>query len=120
MRFTSEGPVRILLTDDQELMRDTIAAFLRQEIYLEGEVARDFPSVVEAVRNNPGFDLVLLGYMMPGRDGLAGLAIMKKLQGSRPVAIISGTAPRSVAKQALAENHVDQVFCGSGTLHGCR
>ena len=34
--------MRILLADDQELVRDTIAAFLRQEDGLTVEVARDF------------------------------------------------------------------------------
>jgi len=95
--------MRILLADDQELVRDTIAAFLRQEQGLTVEVARDFPAALDIVRSSGAFDLVLLDYMMPGMNGLAGLAVMKKQQGSKPVAIISGSAPRSVAEQALAE-----------------
>ena len=95
--------MRILLADDQELVRDTIAAFLRQEDGLTVEVARDFPAAVDLVRALGVFDLVLLDYMMPGMNGLAGLAAMKKVQGTKPVAIISGSAPRSVAEQALAE-----------------
>ncbi len=95
--------MRILLADDQELVRDTIAAFLRQEDGLTVEVARDFPSALDLVRSQGAFDLVLLDYTMPGMNGLAGLAIMKKQQGTKPVAIISGTAPRSIAEQALAE-----------------
>ncbi len=95
--------MKILLVDDQELVRDTIAAFLRQENGLEVDVAQDFQSAVETVRKGGPFDLVLLDYMMPGMNGLAGLAIMKKLQGGKPVAILSGTAPRSVAEQALSE-----------------
>jgi two-component system nitrate/nitrite response regulator NarL len=95
--------MRILLADDQELVRDTIAAFLRQEQGLTVEVARDFPAAVDLVRALGVFDLVLLDYMMPGMNGLAGLAAMKKVQGTKPVAIISGSAPRSVAEQALAE-----------------
>ncbi len=95
--------MRILLVDDQELVRDTIAAFLRKEEDIEVAVASDFPSSVEVALKNGPFDLVLLDYMMPGMNGLAGLAAMKKLQGTKPVAILSGTAPRSVAEQALAE-----------------
>lgn len=95
--------MRILLVDDQELVRDTIAAFLRQEESMDVDVGFDFASAVEMVRKNGPYDLVLLDYMMPGMNGLAGLTAMKKLQGTKPVAIISGTAPRSVAEQALAE-----------------
>lgn len=102
-RLCHEVSVRILLVDDQELVRDTIAAFLRQEDGIEVAVASDFPSSVEVVRKSGPFDLVLLDYMMPGMNGLAGLAAMKKLQGTRPVAILSGTAPRSVAELALSE-----------------
>lgn len=95
--------MRILLADDQELVRDTIAAFLRQEEGLTVEVARDFQSAIDLVRTAGAFDLVLLDYLMPGMNGLAGLAAMKKQQGTKPVAIISGSAPRSVAEQALSE-----------------
>jgi DNA-binding NarL/FixJ family response regulator len=95
--------MRILLADDQELVRDTIAAFLRQEQGLTVDVAFDFTSALDLVRSLGAFDLVLLDYLMPGMNGLAGLAVMKKQQGGKPVAIISGTAPRSIAEQALAE-----------------
>lgn len=95
--------MKILLADDQELVRDAIASFLRHEDGFTVVVAADFAAAVEAVRKADGFDLVLLDYMMPGMNGLAGLAVMKRLQGTKPVAILSGTAPRSVAEQALAE-----------------
>lgn len=95
--------MKILLADDQELVRDTIAAFLRKEDGLTVEVARDFHTALELVRSLGAFDLVLLDYTMPGMNGLSGLAIMKKQQGTKPVAIISGTAPGSIAEQALSE-----------------
>jgi len=95
--------VKILLADDQELVRDAIAAVLRQEDGFDVSVAADFAGAVEAVRKAGAHDLVLLDYMMPGMNGLTGLATMKRLQGGKPVAILSGTAPRSVAEQALAE-----------------
>ena len=98
-----EGEVKILLADDQELVRDTIAAFLRLERGVEVDVAADFPAALALVRQGGVHDLVLLDYMMPGMNGLAGLAAMRAAVPGVPVAILSGTAPRAVAEQALAE-----------------
>ena len=95
--------MKILLADDQELVRDTIASFLRLEPGIEVEVAADLPSALSMVQHDPGFDLILLDYMMPGMNGLAGLAAMRAARPGVPVAILSGTAPRAVAEQALAE-----------------
>jgi two-component system, NarL family, nitrate/nitrite response regulator NarL len=95
--------MKILLADDQELVRDTIAAFLGREPDIEVEVAGDLPAAVDLVRRNGPFDLVLLDYMMPGMNGLSGLGTVKALTKGKPVAILSGSAPRAVAEQALAE-----------------
>jgi two-component system nitrate/nitrite response regulator NarL len=95
------GPMRILVADDQELVRDTIAAFLRQEPDIEVEVASDLMAALRCVRETPSFDLILLDYMMPGMNRLAGLAAMRAAT-SAPVAILSGVAPAVVAEQAVA------------------
>jgi two-component system, NarL family, nitrate/nitrite response regulator NarL len=95
--------MKILLADDQELVRDTIAAFLGREPDIEVDVAGDLPAAVELIRRDGPFDLVLLDYMMPGMNGLSGLCTVKALTKGKPVAILSGSAPRTVAEQALAE-----------------
>jgi len=95
--------MKILLADDQELVRDTIAAFLRLEPGMEVDVAADFAAALALVQQGGPCDLILLDYMMPGMNGLAGLAAMRAAMPGVPVAILSGTAPRAVAEQALAE-----------------
>ncbi len=95
--------MKILLADDQELVRDTIAAFLGREPDIEVEVAGDLPSALDLVRRGGSFDLILLDYMMPGMNGLSGLGTVKAATKGKPVAILSGSAPRAVAEQALAE-----------------
>lgn len=90
--------MKILLADDQELVRDTIAAFLRLEPGFEVEVAADFPAALNRVRQDRGFDLILLDYMMPGMNGIEGLRAMRAALPGVPVAILSGTAPRAVAE----------------------
>ena len=127
--------MKILIADDQELVREAIAAFLRMEPDFTVDATSDFPSAVEAVKRNGTYDLVLLDYMMPGMNGLSGLAAMKKLQEGKPVAILSGTAPpcRSWISRPLrgtgawrrrswisSQDHVNAVLDRSGALHGGR
>lgn len=95
--------MKILIADDQELVREAIASFLRMEPDFTVDATPDFASAVEAVKRNGVYDLVLLDYMMPGMNGLAGLATMKQVQEGKPVAILSGTAPRAIAERAIAE-----------------
>jgi DNA-binding NarL/FixJ family response regulator len=95
--------MKILLADDQELVRDTIAAFLGREPDIEVAVAGDLPGALDMIRRDGPFDLILLDYMMPGMNGLSGLGTVRTLAKGKPVAILSGSAPRAVAEQALAE-----------------
>jgi DNA-binding NarL/FixJ family response regulator len=91
---------RVLLADDHDLVRDTLAAYLQSEGGVEVEVAGGFDAALAAVRAARGFDLVLLDYRMPGMEALRGLARMQA-EVRCPVAILSGTAPPDVARRAL-------------------
>lgn len=91
---------RVLLADDHDLVRETLAAYLRSEGGFEVDVAGGFDAALSAVRDGDGYDLVLLDYRMPGMEALTGLARMQAAAGC-PVAIISGIAPPEVARRAL-------------------
>lgn len=95
--------MKILIADDQELVRETIAAFLRQDPGFTVDISADLDSALAAAKTDGPYDLVMLDYMMPGMNGLEGLAAMRAAVPGTPVAILSGTAPRAVAEQALAE-----------------
>ncbi len=95
--------VRILLADDHELVRDTIESYLMQQPDLEVVAVNDLHEAIDKVED--GFDLVLLDYSMPGMDGLKGLERIKEVTTAH-VAILSGSANRSVAQQALDQGAI--------------
>lgn len=95
--------MKILIADDHELVRDTIAAFLEREDGAELRLAEDFDGAARLIEAEGPFDLVLLDYNMDGMDGLEGLERARELNAGQPVAVMSGTAPRAIAEEALAK-----------------
>ncbi|MDT8326114.1 MAG: response regulator transcription factor [Roseovarius sp.] len=90
----------LLIADDHDLVRETIAEFLRAQDDFEVHAANSLGAALDCYAAQGPFDLVLLDFMMPGMDGLSGLAKMKA-RAICPVAILSGTAPPDVARRAL-------------------
>ena len=93
--------MKILIADDHDLVRDTVVAFLEREGGFRLTAVEDMSSALEAIEKDGPFDLVLLDYSMPGMNGLGGLEKARAQNGGWPVAIMSGTADRSVAQEAL-------------------
>lgn len=93
--------MKILIADDHELVRDTIAAFLGSDGQFEISLASNFDSAAALIEKDGPYDLVLLDYTMPGMNGLKGLQRAREINSGKPVAIISGTARRAEAQNAL-------------------
>ena len=101
-KATYQIQMRILIADDHDLVRDTIAMFLEAEGLAEIVSVENLDAALNAAAETGSFDLVLLDFNMPGMDGLQGLERMKNANNNKPVAILSGTASPQIAKDAIA------------------
>ncbi|MBT9383041.1 response regulator transcription factor [Pseudooceanicola sp. CBS1P-1] len=95
--------MRILIADDHELLRDTLNLYISNEADFEIDTAADLDGARALVEGAEApYDLVLLDFSMPGMNGLEGLRTIMEMANARRVALISGTATREVAEEALA------------------
>ena len=92
--------MRVLVADDFDLVRETIAAFLLAEGIDEVATAADLPQALDMLTGSR-FDLVLLDHDMPSMNGLTGLSETLARANGAYVAIMSGSTSRELAEAAL-------------------
>ena len=71
---------RILVVDDEEIMRDVLSDLLESESY-RVDLAENGAIALEKIRDNE-YGVVLLDLMMPGVDGLQVLRELQKMEKS--------------------------------------
>jgi len=90
MPFVASLPLRILLVDDEDAVREGTAAMLEEM----GHVVQQLPSGKDAlgqIRSHP-FDIVVTDYLMPGMSGLELAREARKIRPDMPVLMITGFA----------------------------
>jgi two-component system response regulator DesR len=83
------GPIRVLLAEDQSMVRGAMAALLSMEadIKVVAQVATGDAVVAEALRARP--DVAVLDIEMPGMDGISAAAALRRALPSCRVLIVT-------------------------------
>jgi CheY-like chemotaxis protein len=98
--------LRVLVADDDEAMRTTVAFLLDDEGFETIEAAsgmdvlRLLESAESARRGSSGFDLIIMDIRMPGISGLETVRMLRGLRCSTPVILMTAFAGPEIADAA--------------------
>lgn len=95
--------MNIIIADDQDLVRDAIAALVSQQ-EPESKIVKheDLYGVLETIRESEiKFDIALLDLNMPGMKGIEGVKQLMQQAPDLPIMIMSGLATRPEVDAAM-------------------
>jgi DNA-binding response OmpR family regulator len=101
----TQGQAKILLVDDEPLVREELGALLEEEGYLVVRGSDGEEGLALFRREQP--DMVISDVRMPRRDGLSLAMTIRKEDPSVPVTVITGHGTESMAIQALRAGVTD-------------
>src|SRR5215218_6275290 len=110
---------RILVVDDQELMRDSLAANLAREGH-EVAATGDGTLAVTRLEGPSRFDLLITDLKMPKMTGIELLAEAKRLRPDMPVVLMTAFATVQTAVEAMklgAYDYIQKPFDGDEIKH---
>ncbi|MHB1296664.1 MAG: response regulator [Anaerolineae bacterium] len=102
MTTSSDTATLILLVDDEENMRETLADILEAHAYGVDQAADGLQALKQVVRNTYG--LVLMDIRMPVMDGVAALREIKAVQPELPVILMTAHAENLAAREPTLQN----------------
>ena len=112
--------MRILLADDQDLVRDSLVTLITA--YSPGSEVTDVCSLDAALgmlRRGSRYDVAILDLQMPGMNGLEGLRKVISGWPALPVALMSGAARESEVEEALdmgAKGYIPKSMAGKALV----
>lgn len=104
---------RILLVDDDELLRETLLDQFAVHDEFKVDIAKDAAEAIEAVRNEAHIDIVLLDVGLPDMDGRDACRVMRKNGFKSPVIMLTGAdseADTILGLDAGANDYVTKPF----------
>lgn len=97
--MTDKAPLRVLVVEDELLMRWSIAEALTAKGYTVVE-ARDGASAVRALADSPPADAILLDYSLPDSKDLKLLSTIRRLAPLTPVVMMTAFATPGLFEEA--------------------
>jgi DNA-binding NtrC family response regulator len=91
--------IRVLLVDDEELYVESLAKVLRKR-GMEVSTARDGQSAISFLKDQEA-DVIVMDLRMPGMDGIATLAEIRRHDTLTPVLLLTGHIDLERVTQAL-------------------
>ena len=98
---------RILIADDEEVMRDSLSDWLREDGYDVIAVASG-AEAVEKVKSEP-WTVLMVDLKMPGMDGMEVVRQVKKISPELPIIMVTAYATVDTAVQAMKEGAYDYI-----------
>ena len=104
------GAMNVLIVDDHPVLREGIAALLRQAgpdtiVHQEGDVAGGLRLAGERT----DLDVIVLDLMMPGMGGMPAIAEFGRVRPDVPVIVLSSSEDPQDARRALAQGALGYV-----------
>lgn len=112
--------MRILLADDQDLVRDSLVTLITA--YAPGSEVTDVCNLDAALgmlKRGSRYDVAILDLQMPGMNGLEGLRKVITGWPAMPVALMSGAARESEVEEALdmgAKGYIPKSMAGKALV----
>lgn len=100
---------RVLVVDDEELIRDFLSTFLQTRGYSPA-TANDGEDALRVLRDDPGFGVVLLDIMMPQKGGMEVLSEVRRFKRRPAVIMMTALADASIAQQALKQGAFNYIL----------
>ncbi len=107
MRHRMNGTPALLVVDDEQVVRDSLSKWFREDGFLVGTAA----SAAEALSQLQGrkWDILLLDIKMPGMDGMELQQRIKEIDSNATIIFITAHATVDTAVKALKEGAFDYV-----------
>jgi PAS domain S-box-containing protein len=96
---------KILIVDDEKLIRDFLKKFLTSQDYTV-DTAKDIDAALLLLKDND-YDCVILDIILPDKNGIFLIEKLRELEYLQPVILITGQPDIDSAKQAIKYNAYD-------------